>query len=763
MEHREAIRQILFIELLGGIGDLVIALPAIHALKRSHPQAELTVLTFAPGGELLESDPLIDRVVYAASGQARQAVEETLAQLDRSNILTHTLIVSDTNYDGIADLIQCSSAQQVITNLWRSPPPNERVSDRFLQILRTEAVISESIPPSLNPQITVTPSERAIVRSKLGALYQPVIVLCPDTGMAIKRWSTQHFITVGQGLQQEFSGSIVVIEGTEPEEAEQIAAAIGRSSVVWPRGTLRMLTAMIAEANLVIAPDTGIAHIAAALNIPTLTLFGPTWHERYGQPSPHINLQGDPHCPDRLVHNFTEQRCWYSGECPYDWDTCLEAISPNTVLESAKTLLHSPPYGRFPFAQQLRRSNRPYPSPVRAIRKSPLPLPTPYSSLPTPHSPLLTPHSSLLPPPHPRLLLLRLDNIGDVLMTSPALRTLRENLPEAHITLMASPAGALAAPLLPWIDEVLPWRVLWQDIGQRSFSPEQDWKLIETLKASSFDAAILFTSFSQSPHPAALICALAGIPIRIAESKEVDMGTLTHAVPPASDALHQVDRNLRLLEFLGLTISDRRLTLDIPPDCRKSALQLLQQHAPSRFHPAPFPFLLFNPWTSCPSRNYDPDRFVTAVRQLSNITQYPVVVTGVEKDRARSQSILKKLGDRAIDLMGATTLPELVALVAAARLVLSNNTSTMHIADAVGTPSVILFAGTEMECQWQPRNSPSRLLRRPTLCSPCYALTCPYELQCLDIEPEQVVAAGLELLEMENVQNFSRQMTLDLR
>jgi ADP-heptose:LPS heptosyltransferase len=715
--------KILFVELLGGIGDLVIALPAIRALKRSHPLSHLTVLTFAPGGELLEANRWVDRVLYATKGQARQSLEEILEQE------SFDLIVSDTNYDGIASLIQQSRTKKSITNLWKAPPPNERVGDRFLKILRTEGIVSADSGELDEPLIHITASERENARKMLGALYQPVVVLCPDTGMAIKRWATENFIAVGRALHQQFGASIVVVEGSEQEQSEQLVEAIGEPAKLWHRATLRNLAGMIAETNLVIAPDTGIAHIAAALNIPTLTLFGPSWHERYGHATPHVNFQGYPECPDRLIHNFTEQCCWYSGECPFEWNTCLEDISPATVLEAATTLLQTSTHQTQP--------------------KLPFPIP---------HSPL--------PPPH-NLLVMRLDNIGDVIMTTPALRALRENLPEARITLMASPAGALTAPLLPWVDEVLPWRVLWQDLGRLDFNPAREWKLIETLKSYQFDAAILFTSFSQSPHPPALLCNLAGIPIRLGESKETDTETLTHAIPSAPDTLHQVDRNLRLLESVGFTIVDRRLTLHIPATSQHTAFQLLQNYSslplpnskatfpnsPS----APFPFLLFNPWTSCPSRNYDPNRFVVAVRQLSDMTGYPVVVTGVEKDRDRSRLLLKKLGDRAIDLIGATSLSELVALVAAAKLVLTNNTSTMHIADAVGTPAVILFAGTEMECQWQPRYSLFRLLRRPTVCSPCYAFTCPYELQCLGIEPEQVTAAGLELLEQYDLQNADLQ------
>jgi len=79
-------------------------------------------------------------------------------------------------------------------------------------------------------------------------------------------------------------------------------------------------------------------------------------------------------------------------------------------------------------------------------------------------------------------------------------------------------------------------------------------------------------------------------------------------------------------------------------------------------------------------------------------------------------------------------------------LVLTNNTSTMHLLDALRTPGVVLFSGTELEEQWRPRDVPHRLLRRETWCSPCYAFTCPYNLECLDIPPEEVAEAGLSLL-----------------
>jgi len=327
---------------------------------------------------------------------------------------------------------------------------------------------------------------------------------------------------------------------------------------------------------------------------------------------------------------------------------------------------------------------------------------------------------------------MRLDNIGDVIMTSPALRSIKENLPEAKLTLMASPGGSSAASLLPWVDEVIPWRVLWQDLGQLTFNPAREWELVERLRG--FDAVIIFTSFSQSPHPAALVSCLAGIPLRLGESKETGGAILSHEIVAAPDELHQVERNLRLIESVGFEVRDRSLSIRYPN------IKIIDQ-----------PYIVLNPWTSCQSRNYDAKRFAIAAGQLAEITGWKVAVTGVEKDRDRAGIVMEVLDHSALDLIGKTSLPELAALIANAELMLSNNTSTMHIADATRTPSVIMFAGTELECQWQPRSGSTRLLRQPTECHPCYAFQCSYDLECLDIEPDEIVQSSLELLSVTKI------------
>jgi ADP-heptose:LPS heptosyltransferase len=98
-----------------------------------------------------------------------------------------------------------------------------------------------------------------------------------------------------------------------------------------------------------------------------------------------------------------------------------------------------------------------------------------------------------------------------------------------------------------------------------------------------------------------------------------------------------------------------------------------------------------------------------------------------------------------LDLAGALDVPGLAGLLAGAAVAITNNSGGAHLADAVGTPVAVLFAGTEQVEQFAPRSVRSAVLGVPTPCTPCRQLRCPFELQCLDVPPDEVVAAALRL------------------
>lgn len=333
------------------------------------------------------------------------------------------------------------------------------------------------------------------------------------------------------------------------------------------------------------------------------------------------------------------------------------------------------------------------------------------------------------------LLAVRLDNAGDVVMLGPALQAIKAASPEARITLLCSPAGALAAPLLPWVDETIVWRSVWQDLGHLPFDPDREFGLVATLRDRRFDAALVFTSFSQTPHTPGYVCYLAGIPLRAGESKEFGGAVLTTELRGAPDELHQVERNLRLVEAVGFPVADRSLAVVIPDAANERARSLLAGRgiAPDR------PWLLLHPGASAAARRYPAERWGEAARLLGE-RGWPVLVSGVEKERPIIEAIVAR-APAAAALVGETTMAEYAALVASASVILCGNTLPLHLADACRTPVVVLFAGTDLVCQWAPRDAPARLLRRDTACTPCYRFDCPIGQPCLDVAPGEVAAA----------------------
>ncbi len=352
-----------------------------------------------------------------------------------------------------------------------------------------------------------------------------------------------------------------------------------------------------------------------------------------------------------------------------------------------------------------------------------------------------------------RVLVARLDNLGDIAMLTPALRALRVALPDAEVTLLASPTGARMAPLLPWVNQVATEEVLWQSLAPAgTVDPGREQALVSRLAAGRFDVALIFTSFSQSPLPAGYACVLAGIPMRVGQSKEFGGGVLSHELASPPDECHQVDRNLALLEGIGMPLDGRRLELVVPADVSAAADDLL---AGVGVGPGQ-PFVALAPGASAPARRYDPARFGTVAGRLAEEGGLPVVVVGSPGDVPLAEEVLAAagiviegvagVGGRVVSLCGRTSVPELAAVVGRASLVVANDSGAMHLADAFARPVVVTFAGTDLESQWEPRASPARLLRRPTWCAPCFEIDCPYARECLDLQPSDVVTAALELV-----------------
>lgn len=333
---RLPVRDLLVVELLGGLGDVVLVLPAVHALARAHPSARIRVLTFPPGDTLLTADPQIAEVVTAPAGRAREAVAAELAR-------PTDLVVSTTSYDGIRELVSATVPGSV-ADLWRRPPPDELVDVRFLRLLAADGLIDPA-DVGLLPSVVLTPEERAagsdLLADLTGGGAGPAVLL-PGSGMAVKRWPAARWRELAAGLSD--SGRAVLV----PSTGDPVESTLGAHEL--PRLELRALAAVFAAAGerrgVVVGGDTGPLRLAAAVGAPVVGLFGPTLAARYGLRGPvAASLQGLPGCEVRRPTTITEQECWWSGHCPLSGGdpACLADVGVAAVLRAVGAVTASAP------------------------------------------------------------------------------------------------------------------------------------------------------------------------------------------------------------------------------------------------------------------------------------------------------------------------------------------------------------------------------------------------------------------------------------
>jgi lipopolysaccharide heptosyltransferase III len=339
-----------------------------------------------------------------------------------------------------------------------------------------------------------------------------------------------------------------------------------------------------------------------------------------------------------------------------------------------------------------------------------------------------------------RILAVRLDNDGDVLLTGPAVRALAAGGDE--VDLLVAPSGRAAAALLPLVSDILVFDPPWSGFDAPATDPAAIDGLVALLRRRSYHQAVVFTSFHQSALPMALLCRLAGIP-RVAASCEDYPGSLldvrARRMPDGSTddggpgGGHEVTASLALAAAAGHVPApgdDGRLRLRDPLPEPPVGL-------PRR------PYVVLHPSASVPARSIGPSHARAIVTALVD-DGWPVVVTGGRGDPAARQAA--SVG--ATDLSGRTDLAGLAAVLRGAEAVVVGNTGPAHLAAAVGTPVVSLFAPVVPAARWHPWGVPHVLLGdQEAACRATRSRECPTPGHpCLSSVPPRVVAAAVREL-----------------
>jgi ADP-heptose:LPS heptosyltransferase len=327
-----------------------------------------------------------------------------------------------------------------------------------------------------------------------------------------------------------------------------------------------------------------------------------------------------------------------------------------------------------------------------------------------------------------RVLVARMDNAGDVVLAGPAVRAVAAHT--GPVTFLCGARGRAAAELLPGVGEVVEWTAPWIDPEPERVSAADVLALAGLLRRR-FAAAIVLTSYHQSALPLALLLRMADVPYVAAYSEDYP-GSLLDLRALPDDGVHEVQRSLDLVRSAGYPL----------PEGDDGRLRLRRRgRLPSGLAA---PYVVVHPGASVPARTWSPRRWAELVALLARHGRR-VVVTGTSGERQLTALVA---GTDGIDLGGATDLAGLAEVLAAAETVVTGNTGPAHVAAAVGTPVVSLFAPTVPAHRWHQWGVPYALLGDQRIaCAGCRARECPVPGHpCLETVATQAVADAVEAL-----------------
>lgn len=372
----------------------------------------------------------------------------------------------------------------------------------------------------------------------------------------------------------------------------------------------------------------------------------------------------------------------------------------------------------------------------------------------------------LVPPPR-KVVVLRASRVGDFLCTIPALRALREALPEAEITLVTLPLLRELVLRLPYVDRYAAFPG-WPGIAEQLFDARAALRFLAEMQAEAFDLAIQIQGSGVNSNPFAL---LLGAQATAGFIRPGDGAGRLDAALPWPETGHEIERMLAMTTFLGAPpcrpdcspsapwagtsvrrVDSRRTEFPLWPEDYAEAEVLLAQAEP--------PLIGIQAGARDATRRWPVERFAAVGRELHARHGGTLALLGDAGERDLVGSLAESLRGRmprraVLDLAGRTGLPALGAVIARMALLVTNDTGPAHIAYAQGTPSVTIFGGASPEAYSPPRDGPHCIAISLVPCRPRNGSTCPscaYGLICLDrISVGEVVAQAEALLATQSL------------
>lgn len=337
-----------------------------------------------------------------------------------------------------------------------------------------------------------------------------------------------------------------------------------------------------------------------------------------------------------------------------------------------------------------------------------------------------------------RILLTRTDRIGDVVLSTPAIKAVRDKYPDAYIAFMVRPYAKDIVEGNPHLDEV----IIYDKYGKHK-SLLSTVKFGLGLRKKKYDLAVML-------HPTNrvhLIAYLAGVPRRVGYDRKMSI-FLTERIPHLKQdgKKHELEYTLDLLRAVGVEAKDKELFVPIHEKDLGKIEKIFDEYRLNQDNP----LVVVNPGASCPSKRWPPKNFATLCDSLAGKFKAEILIVSDNKNMEFAKAVEEGMREKCANLAGRTTVGELTALLSKCKLFISNDSGPVHIACAVQTPVISIFGRKNPGLspkRWGPLGAKDVVFHKDVGCSRCLAETCRIGFKCLHtITPDEVLERAASLL-----------------
>lgn len=678
----QKIEKILFIT-LSNIGDVILTLPVLDTLRENFPHAKITVVSGPRPKELFMDNPIIQRlIIFNKQSKLREKIK-LFNELKKENFD----LVVDLRNSFFGAFLPAKIKQSIFLN----PSKNiKHMRDIHLRKIK-------NFPPQrLQNQIQrnslyIKPQDEEYI-SKILAQNNikdgdKIIVIAPGARSHIKRWPQDKFAELIQNLIKEFGVRVILVGNKDDVPIAKYITERLTYPVVDLTGktSLAELACLIEKSSFLITNDSAVLHLGSYLDKPIVAIFGPTDELKYGPWSK----------VSRVVKKQIYCRPCAKAQCKFGTLKCIEIVQVEDVLTQVRKILAATHNAQ------------------RTTQKDDF----------------------------RRILIVRTDRIGDVLLSTPVIKVLRDNYPHAYIAMIVSPYSKEIVDGNPYLDEVIIY-----DKDRKHKSWPRSIKFSRNLKKRKFDLALIL-------HPTNrmhLVTYLAGIPRRIGYDQKLGFllsDKITHTKQFGQK--HEIEYNLDLIRYMGLETKDALPFMPLKAESEKWAEELLLKEQVTKKDK----LLAIHPGASCPSKIWPIDQFAEVADKLIEKYGFKVFVIAGPKDTALTQNVLENMLHPAVNLGGKTSVSQMASLLKRCSLFISNDSGPVHVGSAVGVPVISIFGRSQKglsPTRWGPWGLRDKFLHGTVGCIECLAHNCKKGFACLRaISVEDVLQAADEILNKE--------------